>query len=276
MLTELFLYATTPCSPYVLHMGYLYEVIAIRSRHQRCAMAWQGHLDQSRQAVVSALGAMTSGRKAVVFGSGILLDLPFQLMAQTFEELVLVDLVHLRSIRRRMRSWKNVRLVTADVTGLAEKLYLNCKRGVKDLPEPTTLLPEVDERTDLVVSLNILSQLPVLPAQYAQTKMLLPPAELSAWKERIMQSHYQALARLSCPVCLIYDYEEEKRDRKGLILESVSTIGALKIPTGESTWLWEMAPPGESAPGFSRFRAVTALFMNSSRRDQGQNGPVLP
>ncbi len=91
-----------------------------------------------------------------------------------------------------------------------------------------------------------------------------------------MQSHYQALARLSCPVCLIYDYEEEKRDRKGVILESVSTIGALKIPLGKSRWTWEMVPPGESAPDFSRWRAVTALFMNSVRRDQGQNGPVLP
>jgi len=265
MLAELFLYATTPCPPFVFGMGYLSEAIAIRSRYRRCAPAWAGHLEESRDAVRRTMKECRTRRKAIVFGSGMLLDFPLPEMAEAFDELLLVDLVHLRSVRRAVRRWKNIRLITADITGVAERLFQNSKQGISELPAPTSLLPETDNNTDLVVSLNLLSQLPVTPAQYAEGKMRIDPERLAAWKDQIIQSHYQALTGLPCPVCLISDYEIERRDRDGAVLSCSSTIGDMHLPRADRKWLWEIAPLGECSRKFSFWRRVAAIHLNTRR-----------
>lgn len=265
MLAELFLYATTPCPPFVFGMGYLSEAIAIRSRYRRCAAAWAGHLEESKNSVRRTMQECRTRRKAMVFGSGMLLDFPLQEMAEAFDELFLVDLVHLRSVRRAVRRWKNIRLVTADIIGVSERLFQNGKQGISQLPTPTPLLPETDNRTDLVVSLNLLSQLPVMPAQYAESKMHIDPAKLSAWKDQIIQSHYQALTGLTCPVCLISDYEIERRARDGTVLDRSSTIGDMHLLRTDSKWLWEIAPLGECSRKFSFWRRVAAIHLNTRR-----------
>lgn len=124
--------------------GYVGESVLLWSRSRRCRAAWAEHLDQSRAAVVAACAGLERRRTAVVLGSGLLQDVPLAHLAERFAAVDLVDVVHLWPARRAARAFPHVRLVTADLTGLAgggDSLSASC--GGADV--------------DFVVSANVLA-----------------------------------------------------------------------------------------------------------------------
>jgi hypothetical protein len=84
----------TPCPRSVRALGYLRESLAIQSCFERCCYAWAPHLRRSRDVILNALARCRRRRKAVVFGSGMLYDVPIDELAAAFHEVVLVDIVH--------------------------------------------------------------------------------------------------------------------------------------------------------------------------------------
>jgi hypothetical protein len=113
MVFELLEYAVTPCPRYARRMGYLYESIAIRSRAGRCRAAWAPHQERTRQVILRAMEHCPRRRKAVVLGSGPLLDVPIAELSASFGEVILVDVVHPLGAHRRRRRFANVRAATA-------------------------------------------------------------------------------------------------------------------------------------------------------------------
>lgn len=263
MLREFFEFMTTPCPPHVSRMGYLRDSIALGARYRRRAAHWSGHLDHSKEAVRRAICLCKDRRKAVVLGSGLLLDFPIEEISAAFKEVVLVDIVHMRPARRRVRSLPNVRFVSCDITGVAEKLHENKKAGKIELPEPEAHFPDVDENTDLVISLNVLSQVGVIPEEYADGKLQWEDyASLEAWEGRIIAAHYEALARLTCRVCLITDYEAVYRDRGGKELQRSYLLGPVRLPEAYAEWLWDIAPFGEESRDYAVERKCGAYYLN--------------
>jgi hypothetical protein len=227
-------------------MDYLYEAIAMRGRYRRNRAAWTPHLDNSRQFVLSAADRCRNRRTVVVLGAGLLLDVPLDALSSLFREVVLVDIVFLPEVRRRIRPFGNVRLVQHDVTGTARGLYDAIRLGSRHLPEAAPLLPELQEAVGLVVSLNILSQLWVVPRAYALKKLPDLDAELiDDWCGHIVTSHYDFLESLPCSVCLVADHEFVMRDREGGIVSRGSTIAGLSLPAPDASWKWDIVPKGE-------------------------------
>jgi len=246
MLYELYTYLTTPCPPYVRHMDYLYEAIAMRSRYECNRTAWQPHLEQTRRAILSAVEGCRNRNKVVILGSGPLLDVPLDELAAMFSEVVLLDIVFLPDVYKRVKRFNNVKLVQHDVTNMAQKLYENIRSGQTELPIASPVISDIDENTGLVVSLNILSQLWVMPRAYALKKMRgLEEEVVDDWCEQITRSHYAFLQSLTCPVCLIGDHEFVKRDREGRIVSQGSTVAGLALPEPETSWTWNIVPLGE-------------------------------
>jgi len=122
MLTEWLTWLAADCPPPVRKLGYLRESIAIRSRYRRCRTAWQPHLEHSRKALLASLHACSSFRTALVFGSGLLLDIPLDELARRFEKVYLVDVVHLPEVRRAVRRHANVCCISHDATGFIEHM----------------------------------------------------------------------------------------------------------------------------------------------------------
>lgn len=246
MFYELYTYFTTPCPQYVRHMDYLSEAIAMRSRHRRNRLAWQPHLKQTRQAILSAAQASRDRTKVVILGSGPLLDVPLEELSAMFREVVLLDIVFLPEVYRRVRHYSNVKLVQRDVTNMAQRLYENIRSGLSAFPAAAPSVPDIDESTGLVVSLNLLSQLWVIPRAYALKKLRdLDEEDLDDWCNQIVRSHYAFLQSPACPVCLIADHEFVKRDQEGRIVSQGSTIAGLVLPEPEATWTWDIVPLGE-------------------------------
>jgi len=246
MLYELFTSLTTPCPQYVRHIDYLYEIIAMKSRHGRNRAAWEPHLENTRRFVLSSAEKCRNRNKVVVLGSGLLLDVPLRELSSMFREVVLLDIVLLPDVIKSARRYDNVRILQHDVTNIVRKLHENILQGRNELPESSPSIPEINDDTGLVVSLNILSQLLVMPRAYALKKLRdLDEDRLDDWCGNIVRLHCAFLASLSCSVCLIADHEFIQRDRQGTIVSRGSTISGFTLPKPDASWSWNIVPPGE-------------------------------
>jgi hypothetical protein len=266
MLDDLLTSLITPCSPYVRRMGYLDEAIAMRGRHRRHRVSWQPHLDNTRRFVLSAAERCRNRSRVAVLGSGLLLDLPLAELSSLFREVVLMDVVCFPEVRRQIRGFRNVSFVECDVTTIAERLYDNGRQGRSELPEASPALSCIGEDAGLVVSLNILSQLWVVPRSFAGSRMpRLGQDEVDDWCRAIVEAHYAALRSLSCDVCLVADYAFVKRDREGKVISRGSTVSGLSLPGPDASWTWQIAPLGDESRSASKELCVGAWHLFDER-----------
>jgi hypothetical protein len=257
MLLEWLENLVTPCSRSVRALGYLRELIGIKVRYRRCRSAWQPHLDRTKAIISQAISRCPQNRKAVILGSGHLLDIPIEDLAKNFQEVLLVDVVHPLGTRWRIRKWKNVRLLTADLTGLIDRLY-QLDRG-QPLPEPTSNQLPLDSDIDLVASVNLLSQLHFLPTRYLSRNHNLPEAEVEPFGRRITENHLSFLHSLPGVVALITDVERITFDQKGQEVSRQSAIRGLDLPFKGESWIWDIAPAPEASPIYSYQRRVLGV-----------------
>jgi hypothetical protein len=243
-------------------MGYLSETKSMQKRWRRRAAAWAPHLDHTRRFVHSASAECPGENKAVVLGSGLLLDVPLAELASRFREVVLMDVVCLPGIRREIGKYRNVKFVEYDVTNVAGKLYENKLQGIRELPAADPDFPPACDKADFVVSLNILSQLWVIPRAYAITpEPRTSQEELDEWCRGIVEGHYAALRNLTGTVCLVSDYEYVQRDKEGSIFSRGSTVWGLSLAEPEATWTWNIIPRGEESVFYSKELSVGAWVM---------------
>ncbi len=263
MLLDLFTHLTTSCSPYVRRLGYLDETIAMRGRYRRNKAGWQSHLDNTNAFVLSVAEKIQDRSKVVVLGSGLLLDVPLAELSEMFQEVVLMDIVCLPEVRRQIKEYRNVSFIEHDVTNIAERLYMNRQQGIPDLPKTGPVPSETYKGAELVISLNILSQLWVIPRTYASSQRpTLPHDRIEDWCRQIVESHYASLRSMSCDVCLVADHEFVKRDNGGSIISRASTIYNLVLPEPDASWTWNIAPAGNDFRSPSKELNVGAWHMH--------------
>ncbi len=246
MLVEYFRYLTTPCPGPVRDMGYLKETIGLEARRRRCRDAWRPHLEASRALIVEAAGSCSRRRRAVVLGSGGLFDIPLDDFSRLFDDIVLVDILHLPRVRRMAARYGNVTLLEHDLTGLIAPLH-DRVRVTAGLPSPAVVLPLGG--ADLVISANVLSQLPVIPVEYAARTGRYPESELSALAKTLIETHLAALTDFPGAVCLITEVEHQILAGEKIIAREDPLRGVIVPPPlahNRRFWNWDFAPHPES------------------------------
>ncbi len=246
MLREWLTYLSASCAPEAKRLGYLHEAIAIRERHARQRDAWEPHLGRCRKFILRAAEQSHGKDVCVVLGSGLLLDVPLKELTAMFEEVALVDIVHLPETRRRVKRHANVRLIEADVTGLVSALaepaeVANCGA----LPSPSPPKDLLPRRADLVVSLNLLSQLPLSPVSAARDAGARDENALGRWVEAIQRSHWNWLKELADTRCVITDETHTIRVLDGGVCEETRMLALSGLPVPTEQWIWDLAPFGE-------------------------------
>jgi hypothetical protein len=177
-----------------------------------------------------------------VLGSGLLDDVPIDALAGAFRRVVLVDAVHPWRGRFRARGHSNVSRITFDLSG-TQGLQLGRGEGFGPV------LPPVCREADLVVSANVLSQLPILPvARLEAAGRLGPWTDPEAFGARIVAAHLDALAGLPARICLVTDRDETEEDRDGRMLERIDLLYGVDPGPAAREWNWVLAPFGEEAP----------------------------
>ncbi len=254
-----------PIPRHLAAMGYARGLRQLDSRGRRCRLAWRPHVERSRALMLEAADRCARNRKAVVIGSGPLFDIPVAELSRRFREVVLVDILHLRQVRSAVRRYPNVRLRCADVTGVVEEVHAMAQRGRRlALPErKPDFFPGED--ADLVVSANILSQLPLAPVRYATRKKNGPaPWWVKAFSRRLVVDHLDWLASLAGNVCLISDLERLYCDGEDVVCRDGSLRG-VDLPEGGRRWLWDLAPKPELDPRYD-VRHVVAGYAQFPKR----------
>lgn len=266
MIVELIEYLTTECPADIRRLGYLKEAIAIKARYRRRCIAWMPHLARSRALIADAARECARHRTVLILGSGLLLDIPLAALAPMFERVVLVDVVHLRQARRAAARHPNAALLAADVTGLTDGLSDRIRGGWRGTPVPQPSLFHDDPTIDLVVSANLLAQLPIMPAA-ALRRAGADEGAIRDFRRATIEAHLAYLTGFQAKVCLITEASRETVDRDGGILRIDDALHGVRLPPEDAFWSWEIAPPGEIGRrigirnrivGFADFQAARA------------------
>lgn len=241
MLAELVLSLATPAARMTRKLGLVGESVALWARGNRQRRAWTEHHEHCRAVVSEVAAELPQHRKAVVLGSGLLRDIPLDRLCERFEEVLLVDAVHLPQIRLRMRFRPKVTLLTRDLTGVMGWLAGEAEGRIDPLADLIA-----DPAIDLVISANLMSQLvwPVEdwlddhPARAAKLPSDLP-ARCIAW-------HIADLHRFRGRVILLSDVEMVERDHAGTIIDRLDLTRGVTLPAPDESWDWPVAPFGEA------------------------------
>jgi hypothetical protein len=258
MILEWLEYLATPMSPAVRDLRYAHELIAIGARHRRCRAAWAGHLARSRRAIITSIGRTRQRRTAIVIGSGRLLDVPLAELAYAFERVILVDVLHPLPMKWIARRHPNVELLTTDITGTIETLHAS-RAAILPPPQPFARLFAPD--VDLVVSLNVVSQIGVLPVEWIEAQRGPQAADAAAaYAATLTRAHLDDLMRCTASVCMIADIEWQHVDRQGTEIERHSSVYDVAVPHIDEEWIWTMAPIPERDPNYSHLRRVIVSY----------------
>ena len=242
---DLLNFLTCPHPWYLAPMGYVREQGGITSRGSRSVNSWGIHQEECKAIILEAADHCQQQDKALILGSGPLLDVPLAELSRRFGEVVLVDILHLRRIRKEAGCYANVRLVQIDVTGIAKTIFdLTRRRRPVSLPKhrPNFFL---DEKFDLVASVNLLSQLPVIPGQYLTDGIKGYSVEaMDDFSRQLIEEHLGWLARFPGVVCLITDRERLEIGDSN-ILSRKNILWGVDLPKGGRSWIWDIAPRPE-------------------------------
>jgi hypothetical protein len=244
MLAELFHYALTSCSDDARRFGHLGDAIALWAREGRCRESWAPHYARCHEAVARSIEGLPRRRTVLVLGSGLVRDVDMEALADAFDTVLLVDIVHLLPVRLRFAFRRKARWATADLSGA--HAYLRGGEAVLTRPLAAwSRMPEID----LVISANVLSQLPLAPLERAALPGRHPRPAWAGLGRAIVENHLRELREFRCRVCLLSDTARTRRSRFGSLAERRELLFGADLPPPPLGWDWTVAPFGEEADG---------------------------
>lgn len=270
MIEEFIASLLTPAPQWVKRMDFLNEAIAIEARARRCRDAWAPHQQQTKEAIVDAVRVCEQHRTVLVVGSGACLDIPLAELADMFERVLLIDIVH--PLNSKRHPWNHVIRVTLDITGQMETLYHNPEQIPEiSIPDFYHDVPEID----CVLSVNLASQLPVIPLKYLSHKISHDENDLDRFAKDLLVAHFTWLSGFTCATALICDKAWERLDVGGNVIETDDPLHDLISQKTTREWYWDVAPRHETGTEFSRRNRVgywsNFLFTDSDDLTAGQN-----
>lgn len=235
----------TPAPRWVRSLGFVRSSVAVRSRFLRCQEAWQSHLQKTKALILEAAARCPQHRTAVLLGAGLLHDLPLRELDDLFEQVLLVDIVHPLSTRWALREYRSIHPHFCDVTGVMHQLE-HCQKH-PDLPlpisKPNAFLdqPEVD----LLVSINLLSQLGCVSSKSLSAHR--PPEQIQHFQQQLVEAHLAYLQKAPGHAALISDFAWSRIPTNGGPPQTWSLFEHLQwpVPSFEHHWNWNIAPAPE-------------------------------
>jgi hypothetical protein len=234
-------------------MGFQAECQGLIDRYVRVEGAWKEHLNLTREFITRAV----AGRKfknIAVLGSGWLLDVPLDQLAEVSGKLWLYDAIHPAQVLHKLRQYPNVTALPSDITGgcilnawEAVKLYK--RKGIKTLPEEICIgIFQPDPVPDYVISLNLLSQIGVMITGFLEKHIPYNREEIQRINGLLQQAHLKMLP--AGRTCLITDVREINLDLSDGN-EDVLELLYIPLPAAHhrQTWEWQFDPEGNYKSG---------------------------
>lgn len=245
MILEFLEYCLTPASRLSRALGFVRSSIQVKSRFSRCRKQWEPHLENTRNAILSAVESCSRRGTVAVLGAGLLHDIPLGALSRAFGRVLLVDAVHPLSSRVRSGRFRNVIRVTADLTECAHLLRASRNPRVA-IPRPMPRFLLHEGCVDLVLSVNVLSQLGWIPSEVLRGHRT--EEEIGQLKSHLVRAHLEYLRSFSGRVSLVTDFEWCRfrvGGPRGEPDACWSVLQGVDLPRPDGMWEWEIAPAPE-------------------------------
>jgi hypothetical protein len=222
-------------------MGYYDYQSGLIYRHLNQESGWDSHLEKCRKYILKTIES-SRPRKVTVLGSGWLLELPIAEIVEKAGKVSLIDIIHPPDVVKQAGEIANVELTESDVTGgLIEHLW-NKISSYPFYRKASTLegiiIPEYKPSEDpgLIISLNLITQLEVLPVRYLRKKARISEDEMFTFRKAIQERHMDFLSKYNS--VLITDYEEVITGRSGEITRMPTLLADLPPGVEREEWTW--------------------------------------
>lgn len=223
-------------------LNYFSDQRGIFERYLNEAESWNIHLEKTKNSIITA-AQKTSKNSCAILGSGWLLDIPVEQLAEQFKEVYLFDIIHPSQIKHKLSKLRNIKFVEIDITGGAiqqiydsVQMYKSYKKR-KELKDFIITGFQYAKEFDFVASVNILSQLDQILINYIKNYNLYSDDELKVFSQIVQQKHLETLPEGK--TCLITDVKEIILDKNDKI-EHEKQILSVELPTEKifSEWQW--------------------------------------
>lgn len=237
MIREAFTYLLErPKLQEAIKFGHLFESVSILSREKRCKNAWASHRENCKSFIAGSIQSAHHLESVLVLGSGPLHEIPIELLAKTFKRVVLVDIVHLSSTKKKCAPYNNIEFVEHELTEIERDIFLSGKL-INKIPKNF-----IDSSWGLVLSVNVMSQLPLHLEKFIRKKFNFNDSEIEIFLQNITKNHFLFLESFQAPAVLITDTETHYLDDKSAILQVDLNYEHIKLPKPVKEWMWDVAP----------------------------------
>jgi len=227
------------------------------------AGGWEEHLGKTRNFILESVTAARP-RSILICGSGWLLDVPLEELAEITPEIWLADIYHPPQVRNKIRKMTGCRLLQVDLTGgavMAAYAFVKDygKSGIrKPLSSISVSVPVLPLKPQYIISVNILNQMDILLADHLKIHIVPGEEELADFRKRIQRNHLSFMA--NGPSCIITDTEEIIINNKGLETDRRNLLYA-SLPEGSryDSWIWKFDSSGSYNKGMITHLLVKAV-----------------
>jgi hypothetical protein len=233
-------------------------------RHINQENGWNSHLEKCRKFILKAID-LYKPDKVTVLGSGWLLELPLAEMLEKVNKVCLVDIIHPPQVIEQISKLPGIELISDDVSGgLINEIWRKTSRipffrRLKSLDEIEIPEYKSDHDPGMVISLNILTQLEILPIRHLKKKSTADEDELNRFRKSVQDKHISFLKKHKS--VLISDVTEIFTDRSGNVSEKQSVVTTLPEGTYKEEWTWDFDPKGSDYYEKRSVFKVKAIFI---------------
>jgi hypothetical protein len=271
MIAELFRYWTTLSPERVRKYGYLKRLIALEFRAERCKAAWASHVARTQAMIIKTADLVPQPRTCVILGSGLLIEVPLQALADRFERIYLVDVFHMPEVRRRMKRYFNVKLLTGDISGIFAMMKENRYPGPLQ-PAPAPRIPHLAD-ADYIVSCNCMTQLAGPFNDMFRATRGFADKDCDMLAAQLMEAHAEALATHAKGVTLLITDTERFAMQGDKIVSRSDLLKGVRLPLSarpvhNEEWDWVIAPAPEEHPAQDFVHVVNARVYEHNLTDE--------
>ena len=142
------------------------EQEGIFNRYIREQTGWKPHLENCKKAIIEHTAGLQA-RSIAILGSGWLLDVPVEFFLQKFEKIFLVDITHPKQIKKKYAKENKILFIEQDITQLWHLLPSAKQNLWSVLNSSKTDFNKLEfKEAEIIISLNIFSQLAEIPFDY--------------------------------------------------------------------------------------------------------------
>lgn len=264
MLKELFTYVIQKnVLPVARSFGHLYESISLIEREKRCRPHWLSHRENSKQFIIQQCQSLVTKKSILVMGSGPLHEIPIEWLSENFEDVFLLDIVHLQSVKKKCEKLKNLHFIVHDISEVEEEIQKS-QMLVKKIPVFLN-----DRPFSCVISANVMSQIPLHLHSYIAKNLsnLFTAEEIDDFLLESTRAHLQYLHSFQSPLkLLITDTETFYYDESGSLKKSYFNYSHLNLPPAKSEWIWNVAPIPEISKTMEMKMKVAGFVLNRKKQ----------